>query len=402
MMMKSAVLILLVLVVLGGGGGSSSGGLVDDSSRSMSMLLVMMTTVDAFSLSSVLPTVQDAGTSFPRDPMEVPDVRRKRRRRRSSLSPSLSSSSSSSLSSSILWLSSSSSSSSSSGGNEEYKATSTVTMNDDDDDDTTDRLSLLPSLESLRNDPFMKQVQHGHILTVELKKSYSWKKQVPSAAVATTGTEESTNDKYHDLLRRALGVQLSHSDGVRGFMVSYLTYEDEDEADSKSSSSSSSSSGFVVPEELLQSVIVDRLRQNKDDGGADDDLVGLMCMNVVMPTAMVTMHTDRELSNSSARTAQRGIGLLRTVLEQERKSGEDDWSVETNLVAILHAAADTSDRDSTIAEGGGEAKDLQPSSEEVGYDKLVNYWKKFFENYGYQKEQLDGIANAAKQILTIE
>ena len=38
-------------------------------------------------------------------------------------------------------------------------------------------------------------------------------------------------------------------------------------------------------------------------------------MNVIMPTAMVTMHNDTTLSASSARTAQRGLRLLKALKE---------------------------------------------------------------------------------------
>eukprot|EP00529_Nitzschia_sp_RCC80_P026308 CAMPEP_0113470958 /NCGR_PEP_ID=MMETSP0014_2-20120614/16725_1 /TAXON_ID=2857 /ORGANISM="Nitzschia sp." /LENGTH=344 /DNA_ID=CAMNT_0000363567 /DNA_START=85 /DNA_END=1119 /DNA_ORIENTATION=- /assembly_acc=CAM_ASM_000159 len=320
-------------------------------SRSKSSLF---TAVDAFSVV----VVQDPAT---------PASRRRRCLASTSTSTSaLSLRHSSSPSSSLL-------SSSSSNGNEDTTIPST----------STDDAAVLPSLESLKKDPFMKQVQHGSILTEELKAL-----RLSAAAAAAAKTT---------YLRQALNVQLSHSDGVRGFMVSYLTYEDDEDEDdddnsSKEKSSASTRSSFIVPEELLQSVIIDRLQDNDDD---DDDLVSLMCMNVVMPTAMVTMHTDRELSNSSARTSQRGMGLLRTVLEQERNDDSaDGWGVETNLRGIIQAAT------SSIENDEEETKNLQPPHEEVD-ERLVNYWNKFFDNYGYQKEQRDGIADAANKILTM-
>ena len=65
--------------------------------------------------------------------------------------------------------------------------------------------SPLPTMEQLATDPFMKQVEHGFTLTANL-----WSDQ----------------PNVQDYLQ----AQLSHSDGIRGFMVSYLT-ADESPAD---------------------------------------------------------------------------------------------------------------------------------------------------------------------------
>lgn len=227
--------------------------------------------------------------------------------------------------------------------------------------------SSLPSLEMLKSDPFMKQVEYGSVLTAELKSSSS------SAA---------SNSRY---LCDALNMQLSHSDGIRGFMVSYLTCHDDEEK-------TGADVEFFEPEAILVSTIIDRLRSFADRTSGDvnesnDDLVGLMCMNVVMPTAMITMHTDVELSKSSARTAQRGMGILRSILLHERNGDDVDWGVELNLHAILLATAVKND-----SFGGN-------SGVSSADDRLVTYWEKFFHNYGYGKQQVQGIANAAKQIL---
>lgn len=55
-------------------------------------------------------------------------------------------------------------------------------------------------------------------------------------------------------------------------------------------------------------------------------------MNVVMPTAMSSMHTDPELSANAARTARRGIRVLKYLQDKNE-------SVKTNCDAIRAAAA---------------------------------------------------------------
>jgi hypothetical protein len=60
----------------------------------------------------------------------------------------------------------------------------------------------------LSKDPFMKQVQYGSQLTSILL------------------TMEGERILSKDLLRSSLVAQLSHSDGIRGFMVSFLTRDD--------------------------------------------------------------------------------------------------------------------------------------------------------------------------------
>lgn len=63
---------------------------------------------------------------------------------------------------------------------------------------------FFPFSQQLKSDPFMKQVQHGTDLSAAMQ-------QDPSNA---------------DIYER-IKVQLSHSDGIRGFMVPYLTATEE-------------------------------------------------------------------------------------------------------------------------------------------------------------------------------
>ena len=58
-------------------------------------------------------------------------------------------------------------------------------------------------------------------------------------------------------------------------------------------------------------------------------------MNVIMPTAMSTMHQEKELQESSARTAKRGLCVLETLIDQHAL-------IEDNAKAILAVATDQS------------------------------------------------------------
>lgn len=60
-------------------------------------------------------------------------------------------------------------------------------------------------------------------------------------------------------------------------------------------------------------------------------LYSSMQMNVVMPTAMTSMHTDPELADNAAQTAKRGIRVLKYLQDKED-------SVKTNCDAIRAVA----------------------------------------------------------------
>lgn len=62
-------------------------------------------------------------------------------------------------------------------------------------------------------------------------------------------------------------------------------------------------------------------------------------MNVIMPTAMTTMHQEEELRRSSSRTAHRGLCVLEALVGQHS-------SVEDNAKAILHVASKKSEKES--------------------------------------------------------
>eukprot|EP00563_Minutocellus_polymorphus_P018803 CAMPEP_0197716104 /NCGR_PEP_ID=MMETSP1434-20131217/1117_1 /TAXON_ID=265543 /ORGANISM="Minutocellus polymorphus, Strain CCMP3303" /LENGTH=249 /DNA_ID=CAMNT_0043300411 /DNA_START=22 /DNA_END=771 /DNA_ORIENTATION=+ len=188
--------------------------------------------------------------------------------------------------------------------------------------------ATFPTIEQAAKDPFMSQLSH---------------------ASEICGLLEKDDAKTITLASDLIAAMLSHSDGIRGFFATYLTGEGDTAADKEE-----------IPEPLAGAM-------NKADM---DVLVPLACMNVVMPTAMTSMHTDPELSVNAARTAQRGIRVLKYLQDKH-------GSVKTNCDAIRAVAAVASgdDADSCVEE-------------------RVEYWTKFFKNYGYGEKEKEGIAKA--------
>ena len=135
--------------------------------------------------------------------------------------------------------------------------------------------SKFPTLEELSSDPFMKQVSHA------------------SEIVTLLGKVETGNKQLEEMI----SAQLSHSDGIRGFFVSYLTGEEPSPADDDD-----------IPKPLVSAI-----QENKNK----KELISLACMNVIMPTAMITMHTDEEMSKSSAKTAARGEIIARALVAED-------------------------------------------------------------------------------------
>lgn len=85
------------------------------------------------------------------------------------------------------------------------------------------------------NDPFMKQVGHGSMI---------------ASALSTEASKEN-----EEQITELLSAQLSHSDGIRGFFVSYLTSSDEsediDEVDVDVPSALVAAMGTANKEELI-------------------------------------------------------------------------------------------------------------------------------------------------------
>lgn len=192
----------------------------------------------------------------------------------------------------------------------------------------------LPTMEQLSSDPFMKQMSHA------------------AEIIPFLGGGDGGNDAARDRsLSELLVAQLSHSDGIRGFFVSYLTGDGTTAADADD-----------VPAQLREAM-----------AGVDSkELVPLACMNLIMPTGMVTMHEDPELSASSARTAERGARVLGALLETDSRA-----AVRENCAAVFAVASGKAGIDA------GGAKN----------DKVV-YWSEFCDKWGYGPEQLKDIAGA--------
>mmetsp|Transcript_17132 Transcript_17132/g.34863 ORF Transcript_17132/g.34863 Transcript_17132/m.34863 type:complete len:187 (-) Transcript_17132:88-648(-) len=151
----------------------------------------------------------------------------------------------------------------------------------------------------------------------------------------------------NDILSEILAKQLSHSDGIRGFFAVYLT-------------SPESLTTEEVPPILAEAV-----------RGADEEIfVPLACMNVLMPTAMTSIHQDPELQECASKTANNGKKILRLVCDKDL--------VKRNCAAILN-----------VCDG-----DARGCGSDVVDGDLIEYWKKFFVNYKYEEKQKQDIAVA--------
>jgi len=145
---------------------------------------------------------------------------------------------------------------------------------------------------------------------------------------------------------------LGHSDGIRGFFVTYLTIDgDGTPADQPN-----------VPPALLTAM---------KELPNSNELISLACMNVIMPTGMITMHKDENLSRQSQMTAERGVRVLRAIRE---KSG-----VKEECEAILAVATNRSDM--------------------PVHASMITYWEDFFAKWGYDDIQKRDIAQAIQSVL---
>lgn len=222
----------------------------------------------------------------------------------------------------------------------------------------------LPSVEELNTAPFMKQVSYGSDMTDALTAHHN-------------SDDSNDSDGDSNTLRAALSAQLSHSDGIRGFMVAYLTGSYESSTDDSGGIDASQ----VANTETDPTVLLETIHGLLAADQKEDELVPLMCMNVVMPIAMITMHQDPALSAASKLTAARGIRLLGSVMEA---SG----SIKENLSALLEAA--------TKAEPTSDDDDDDDEDEK----ELVKYWTAFFGKWGYEDPQKEDIAATMKELLS--
>ena len=139
------------------------------------------------------------------------------------------------------------------------------------------------------------------------------------ALVAALAGRDSDEDEE---LEKMLVSQLSHSDGIRGFFVTYLT-GDESPADKPS-----------VPLPLQKAMAQVDVAS----------LVPLACMNVVMPTGTISVHKDPSMAEQSRKTSQRGSRVLASLLQLETAT------VRENCDAILAVASGSDDASDANAE----------------------------------------------------
>jgi len=176
----------------------------------------------------------------------------------------------------------------------------------------------------------MKQVSHSEKLIPLLQKNSNVLEQ-------------------QELIQR-LKAQLSHSDGIRGFFVTYLTGMDDNTPADQSE----------IPQALVTAM----------EAADPTVLIPLACMNVVMPTGMISMHQDKELSQQSKKTADRGVRFLASIKNKPE--------VIKTCDAIL-----------AVATGNQGTVD----------DDSFQYWTEFFEKWGYQEEQRRDIAKAIRTVM---
>ena len=225
----------------------------------------------------------------------------------------------------------------------------------------------------------MKQVQYGTEMTTALH-TISTTATATSPATTTVILDDEDDDVY-DKMKESLEAQLSHSDGIRGFMVAYLTGEYETTDEDGSIDATNVIENETDPQILLETLhglLVLNKEDSEDSAAKNEELVSLMCMNVVMPVAMITMHQDPALSAASKLTAARGARLLGSMISSSP-------SIQTNVEALMEAAATATTTNS--------AKDSDN-------EKLVYYWKDFFGKWGYEDRQKEDIAATMKELLS--
>lgn len=209
--------------------------------------------------------------------------------------------------------------------------------------------SLLPTVDDVSADDFMKQLGHASRIIPLLHPHPITEEE--------EGADDDDNAPSDALLLEVLSSQFGHSDGIRGFFATYLT---------------SPESLTTAGEDDVPPILAEAVR------GADTKvMVPLACMNVVMPTAMSSIHQDAELKECASKTAANGKKILRLL--------KDNDDVIGNCRAITSVCRGLSSSE----EGGGS------SGGDDHY--LVEYWEKFFVNYKYKDEQKNDIAVAMSE-----
>lgn len=244
-------------------------------------------------------------------------------------------------------------------------------------------LETLPDRHALLTAPFMQQVQYGMAMTDALHAVSS-----SSQDTATTPGEQQTEEHsaHERQLQQLLQAQLSHSDGIRGFMVAYLTGGSSASSENDNADAESGKDPQLLIDALQQLLLTPITKNNNNNEQEDEEmaeqqqqqqeqLVSLMLMNVIMPTAMMTMHDNEEAAASSKVTSLRGQRLLQSVVEFTPR-------IPRNIQAIQQAAADNDDDD-------GDTDDDST---------LVKFWQDFYLKWGYKEQQKKDIVTVMQDI----
>jgi hypothetical protein len=256
----------------------------------------------------------------------------------------------------------------------------------------------IPTLEQLKNDPFIDQVRHAEFLV---------------------GLLDEDAGRQTDVVLRRLRAQLSHPNGRRGFLVTFLTinYNDNDNDDDDDETTIPPSLVTVLVEQMMHewemeddhaSPVVTTASPGsttkRSDSSSSSSTLVLLYMNIVMPTAMKTLHTDQELSLQSARTATTATRLLQAVSERLKAQTKDSFHIiqqqsgaavalelERHGRAIWTVASATTTTDTT--------KESLPSVERESFtDDLEEYWDDFLDRWGYAAQQRADIAQAMESL----
>jgi hypothetical protein len=206
-------------------------------------------------------------------------------------------------------------------------------------------------------DGFMKQLGHASQIIPLLHPQEEGK----------TPSEEETS-----ALPAVLSRQFSHSDGIRGFFAVYLTSPEALTVDE-------------VPVILAEAI------KNADK----KVMVPLACMNVIMPTAMSSIHEDAELKECASKTAVNGIKILRLL--------KGDSAVTMNCKAIMSVCRGTGEGSEDLIEVSLAAallclnvvfciSEYNLSTKSSSILSPHQFWIKFFVGYGYADKQKEDIA----------
>ena len=200
----------------------------------------------------------------------------------------------------------------------------------------------IPTIGQLSSDPFLKQVHHAEFVC---------------------GLLQEDDGRETEVVMKRLRAQFSHQDGIRGFLVTFLTYK------------------VLAKEVVIPPAVLTTILEVMDPVNDSNNLISLMCLNVIMPTAMARTHKDPELSKESTRTAARAINLIKAVIDAAGRDSAPREAVTTQCKAILDLATS---QDTTDAESD---KDEQ------------KYWAEIFERWGYDEVQRADIADAVRIVL---